>query len=322
MDRIDVGILRWYLQGHLTAPFRAEVRPNVRLLSERMGVTGETVRNRMRRMFASGVLTGVVAQPNPGVLGMKAGALGLYLQHGAARAKVARSLALVEGMQVVATHIDGMVGVVFLHEGGTSLERKVNLMKEIAGATESEFTDVPFPQCDVVLGKPDWGILAALRPDASQSYGVLGKKTGLSPRTVKRRLDRLVAGRAVFTLALHNVRAVHGSLEANVVVRYEAGATRPAVDEAIVKALDDSLVYAGVWSSYSAYAVSIPNLAAADAIGERVAKIRGVKYAKASVMEERLEVYDSVDRAIAEKLGEATPKLRQPAAVAKGRTKR
>ena len=303
LDRVDVAILRWFLQGHQTAPFRPEVRPNISMLSKRLGVSGETVRNRMRRMFATGVLNGMVGQPNPEVLGLQVAAFGVQVPPETPRLKVARSLALVEGMQIVATHLDGMIGMVFFHEGGESLERKLKLVKEISGATETTFTEVLFPPCDLELKTADWEILAALRPDASQSYQELAKKTGLSARTVKRRLDRMVLGRAVFTMALHDTRAVSGGLEANVVVQYEPGADRSAADGAIVKALEDNLFYAGVWARYSVYAINVPNLVAAEEAERKLKRIRGVKDAKASIIEERLELYGSLDQVISSKLG-------------------
>ncbi|MDG6968364.1 MAG: AsnC family transcriptional regulator [Nitrososphaerota archaeon] len=302
MDRIDIGILRWFLQGHMTAPFRPEVRPNIKIISKQLGVTGETVRNRMRRMFETGILNGVVAQPNPGILGLQVAALGMHAPRETSRPKLARRLALVEGMQLVATHLDGMIGLVFFHEGGESLERKIRLVKEMAGATETVFTEVVFPPCDLELKRADWEILAALRPDASQSYDELARKTALSAKTVKRRLDRMVAGMAVFTMALHETRAVSGGLEANVVVQYEQGADRSAVDREIVKALDDDLFYAGVWARYSVYAIYLPNLAAAEGAEREVKAIRGVKEAKASIIDERLELYDPIDQVIASKL--------------------
>ena len=302
LDRVDVGIVRWFLQGHQTAPFRPEVRPNIKMLSTRLGVSGETVRNRMRRMFETGVLNGVVGQPNPEALGLQVGAFGIQLPPETPRLKVARSLALVEGMQIVATHLDGMIGLVFYHEGGASLERKLKLVKEISGATETVFTEVRFPPCDLELKPADWEILAALRPDASQSYQELAKKTGLSAKTVKRRLDRMVSGSAVFTMALHDSRAVSGGMEANLVVQYEPGADRSAADGAIVRALEDNLLYAGVWARYSVYAINVPNLVAAEEAERRVKRIRGVKGAKASIIEERLELYDSLDQVISSKL--------------------
>ena len=299
---MDVGILRWFLQGHATAPFRPEIRPNIKALSKNLGVTGETVRNRMRKLFETGVLNGVVAQPNPAVLGVKIGAFGMYASPETSRPKLARKLALVDGMQLVATHLDGMIGVVFTHDGGGSLERKLKLMKEIAGGTGEVFTEVLFPPCDLALKRADWEILAALRPDASKSYGKLAKETGLSAKTVKRRLDRMVSGMAVFSMALHEVRAVVGALEANVVVQYEPGADRSAVDGRIVKELEDNLFYAGVWARYSVYAINVANLDAVEGVERRLGRIPGVREVKGSIIEERLELYDSMDQLIATKL--------------------
>ncbi|MDG6988712.1 MAG: AsnC family transcriptional regulator [Nitrososphaerota archaeon] len=323
MDRVDVAILRWFLQGHQTAPFRPEVRPNISILSKRLGVSAETVRNRMRRLFETGVLNGVVGQPNPEVLGLQIAALGIQVPPETSRHKLARSLALVEGMQIVATHLDGMIGLVFFHEGGASLERKLKLVKTMSGATEAMFTEVVFPPCDLELKRADWEILAALRPDASQSYHELAKKTRLSARTVKRRLDRMVSGMALFTMALHETRAVSGSLEANVVVQYEPGADRSAADGAIMKVLEDNLFYAGVWARYSVYAISIPNLVAAEEAERKLMQIRGVKDAKASIIEERLELYDSLDQVISSKLrgpgSESRPPARSVAVVQRAR---
>ena len=290
----------------MTAPFRPEIRPNIRLLSKKLGVTDETIRNRTRRLFETRVLNGIIAQPNPAVLGVEIAAFGVYLPPGARRDRVAKSLSLVDGMQIVATHLDGMVGVVFFHEGGAALDRKVKLIREITGATSTVFTEVLFPPCGVELKRADWEIMAALRPDASQPYGALAKKTGLSAKTVKRRLDRMVAGGAVFTMALHETRAVVGGLEANLVVEYEPGADRSSVDGEIVDALEDRLFYAGVWARYSVYAISLPNLVAAEEVEKVVGKIRGVKSAKASIIDERLELYGSLDHVIATRLAAVT----------------
>ncbi len=302
----------------MTAPFRPEVRPNIKILSKRLGVTGETVRKRMRRMFEAGILNGVVAQPNPEVLGLQIGAFGMHVPPEASRPKLARRLALVEGVQLVATHLDGMIGLVFFHAGGASLERKLKLMKEMAGGTDTIFTEVAFPPCELELKRADWEILAALRPDASKPYGELAKETGLSAKTVKRRLDRMVAGMAVFTMALHETRAVGGGLEANVVVQYEPGADRSAVDGEIVKALEDDLFYAGVWARYSVFAVSAANLVAVEAAERKVRAIRGVKEAKASIIDERLELYDSIDQVIASKLRDAGRERRPPGSQRRG----
>ena len=116
MDRVDIGILRWFLQGQQTVPFRPEVKPMIKTLSKRLGVTGETVRNRIRKMFASGVLNGVVLQPNPGVLGMKTSALGMYVPSSVSRPDLIRKIALIEGCQLSVSHIDGLIGIVFMHE--------------------------------------------------------------------------------------------------------------------------------------------------------------------------------------------------------------
>ena len=301
MDRVDVGIIRWFLQGQQTVPFRAEVKPMVKTLSKRLGVTGETVRNRVRRMFDSGVLNGVTLQPNPTLLGMKTSAFGMYVPSSVSRPELIRKIGLIEGCQLSVSHIDGLVGVVFMHEGGESLERKVKLMQGLAGVKDGFLTAVPFPPCELELTQTDWKLMAALRPDASLSYSELSAKLGISKKTVKRRVERMVSGGAVFTMALHQVRAVKGSLEANLVVFYDEGADRAATDVSIMREIDDIMIYAGVWGSYSVYAISIPNLASAEETAQKVRKIRGVRDARASVMEERLELYECVDPLLAKK---------------------
>ena len=304
MDRVDVGIIRWFFQGQLTVPSRPGVQPMIRSLSKQLGVTGETVRNRMRRMFESGVLNGIVLEPNPSLLGMEIGALGFFAPQSASRPKLAKKLALVDGMQVVATHLDGLIGLIFLHYGGESLEMKVKLMKEIAGVSDGFFTEIQFPSCQLELSRTDWRIMAALRPDATKTHSELSKELGLSSRTIKRRLDRMVSGGAVFTRALHQVRAVEGAIEVNILVFYDDHAKRSETDSKILKELDDYLLYAGIWARYSPYYVSVPNLSTAEGLAARVGKIRGVKEARASIMEERLELYESIDPVLARKLSE------------------
>ena len=293
----------------------------IKTLSKRLGVTGETVRNRIRKMFASGVLNGVVLQPNPGVLGMKTSALGMYVPSSVSRPDLIRKIALIEGCQLSVSHIDGLIGIVFMHEEGESLERKVKLMEGLAGVKDGFLTPVPFPPCDLELSKTDWRLMAALRPDASLSYVELSKKLGLSKRTVKRRLERLESGGAVFTMALHQVRAVKGSLEANLVVFYDEKFSRSETDVRVMKEIEDTMIYAGVWGTYSVYAVSIPNLASAEEVTERVKKIIGVRDARASVMEERLELYEAVDPLLAKKVSEPSAAPAPQARAPSGRTR-
>jgi DNA-binding Lrp family transcriptional regulator len=310
LDRVDIGIIRWFMQGQPTAPFRAGVRPMVDGLARQLGVTGETVRNRVRRMFESGVLGRVTLQLNPAVLGMEAGALGMFVGPGVSRRALARRLSLVEGCQVVASHVDGLVGVVFYHYGGESLKKKVALMEELAGTTEGFYTDIPFPRCGLELTETDWRIVGALRPDASAPCSALSRKLGLSSRTVKRRLDRLVSGGAVFSMVSHRVRAVKGALEANLLVFYDQSAPRPQTDARILRELDDVLIYAGIWAQYSAYAVAVPSFAAGEEAAERVGRIDGVKEAWASVMEDRAELYESLDGFIARRAKGAAVRAR------------
>ena len=305
MDSLDVSILRWFFQGHQTAPFRPEVKPMIKALSKQLGVTGETVRNRMRRMFESGVLKGIVLQPNPAVLGSSIGALGFFVQNGTPRGALAKKLSLVDGAQLVVTHLDGMIGVVFMHDGGESLDRKVKLIMEMGGVSDAFFTELPFPPCQLELSRTDWRIMAVLRPDATKSYKELSKTLGLSSRTIKRRLDRMVAGNAVFSIASHQVRAVESGVEANMVVFYDPSVSRPETDARIIKEIRDYLLYAGLWARYSVYAVALPNVASSDAVAERVRRIRGVKDARSAIIEERLELYQSLDGMIAKKVAEA-----------------
>ncbi|HKT21301.1 MAG TPA: AsnC family protein, partial [Nitrososphaerales archaeon] len=176
-----------------------------------------------------------------------------------------------------------------------------DLIKELGGASESFYTEIAFPPCTLKLSRTDWRIMAALRPDATKSYGTLANELGLSRKTVKRRLDRMVAGNAVFTMAAHEVRNAE-SPEANMAVFYEDSADRSKTDPEILRVLADHLLYAGIWPGYSVYAVAIPNVARGDELAARVRGVEGVRDARSSIIDERVELFESLDGMIAKNL--------------------
>src|SRR5438094_4079198 len=88
-------------------------------------------------------------------------------------------------------------------------------------ADRNSLAKVPFPPCTFVLSKSDWDVVRALRGDPQKPYKTVSQELGLSSRTVKRRLQRMMQGGAVFAFPAVNPDAARGVVMAALIVTYD-----------------------------------------------------------------------------------------------------
>jgi DNA-binding Lrp family transcriptional regulator len=71
------------------------------------------------------------------------------------------------------------------------------------------------------LTESDWKIIGSLQEDPWKPYRAISKELKISSKTVKRRVEALEKGAAVYLLADVNMRAVEGIIPADLLIFYE-----------------------------------------------------------------------------------------------------
>jgi DNA-binding Lrp family transcriptional regulator len=288
MDKLDVAILRALFQGEFGAPMRGDLTLTSTAIAKKLEVGDQTVRDRVKRMMDSGFLKAPPLFLNPEILGRKVGALSFDIPAAANRTEIVQRLALMDGIVVVMSHVGGLLGVVFYYDE-TSMGRRIGFISRLVGVDKYTFTQVPFPHFRLRLSKTDWKIIIGLKANTDRSYNGLAKELGLSGRTVKRRLDRLIEGGAVYAFPAADPKFLKQAVLASLVVDYPPSAAREEVDRRLVAEFDDSLFFAGLWTTYSVLALILPSVQASREAVERAMRVEGVEKARIDIVEDRIE---------------------------------
>lgn len=184
MDHLDVQVL---------AALVRDPRASYAEVGDRVGLSANAVKARVRRMRDDGVLQGFAASPAPDVLGMGEGLL-VFTEVGdlADREEdILRTLPDAPGVRFVDVGIDGTVLVWAYATDAADWERVERAAVSVLGKPP---TNASFRPCaaPVDAAPSDWRLLRALLPDARASMGDLARRSGLSVKTVQRRLGALL----------------------------------------------------------------------------------------------------------------------------------
>jgi len=288
MDRLDVAIVRSLFQGEFGAPMRGDLMLTSASIAKRLHVGNQTVRDRVKKMMDSGFLKPPPLFLNPEILGRQVGVLSFDIPAAANRAEIVQRIALMDGIIVVMSHVGGLLGVVFYYDE-TSMERRIGFFSRMVGVDKYTFTQVPFPHFRLRLSKTDWKIIIGLKANTDRSYNGLAKELGLSGRTVKRRLDRLIRGGGVYAFPSADPKFLKQAVLTSLVVDYSPSAVRKEVDRRLVAEFDESLFFAGLWTSYSVLALILPSVQASREAVERARRVNGVEKARIDIVEDRVE---------------------------------
>lgn len=184
MDETDVAIL-----SHLFRDARAAHGE----VATAVGLSASAVAARIKKLEDSGVLRGVAASPAPQLLGLREGLL--VFQNvddlDEREADVLASLPDVSGVRFVDVTIDRAVHVTVLFRDDEDWERVERASSLLIGRPPTLAIKTDHAEQPGALRAPDWRILRALVPDGRLSLKDLSTRTGISFKTLKKRLSSL-----------------------------------------------------------------------------------------------------------------------------------
>jgi DNA-binding Lrp family transcriptional regulator len=288
LDRLEVSILRELTQSQTVQAGRVGVGSSYRKIAKRVGATAGTVRNRISRMYESGVITGTSVFPNPTLLGLKAAACAFDISPSLRKTEVIRKLRLVDGVIAMHDFVGTLAWIVYVYEGEESLARKRALFNEIAAA-EGAFSSLPYPPCHIRLTPSDARLILQLTEKGLASYSEIAEELGFSLRTLNRRLSKLVRNGAILSLPKMNYRAITGCIPADLMVFFSRHEDRKIAEAKILKLVQDSLVFAALFDIVGMCSLMLPRVAATSDLAKKVMQIDGVKLARVEIVAEHID---------------------------------
>jgi DNA-binding Lrp family transcriptional regulator len=204
MDPLDFSIYRFLSPGG-EARFwagRRVIDPTipVREIAERVGISENGVRTRLRGLAARGYLRGVAAMPNPSIFGMRVWAVELPVKGVGEVERIYADLALVEGVVFARDTLgegERRLRVHFLCEGESVARRRAALLGRLSpGAGVPEFLPYQIPPSEAEPTPLDWRLISAVRRRPDASVADTAHEVGVSLKTAANRRRRLLDARA------------------------------------------------------------------------------------------------------------------------------
>jgi len=284
--------MRELTQAGLVLPGRPGVGPSDREIAKKLEIPSGTLRYRIRRLYSSGILKGSSAFPNPNLLGLKAGAYTVDVSPTHRKTDAVNKLKLIDGAMSIHNFIGSLVWITFVYENDEELSKKLDMMKNAAGA-EGVLSSIPYPPCPVSLTQNQAELLLYLTKYGLTSYRELAKKLGVSVRTAERRLSDLVRNTCLLSLPRVNYSAMTGCVPADLLVLFRDLEALRKVQPSLFALLGDQIILAALWDVVGMCSLVLPNVSSVSEIAEKVKLLEGVVAARVDIVKEHIELTET-----------------------------
>ena len=198
MDPLDIRLFRAMFPGNVMGIQSFDPRVSVQDLSRATGASRITVRRRLARWRDEGFWTGVVAFPNPDMLGTSFQMQSIVLEPGRSRSRSER--ALIDVLEpVFLFQTDDVYNPILLAEPREASDRRQRRFQEIEGGNIlCPPLELPFVTSSITLGINDWRIIQSFRRFPGPDWQAVANDVGVTLRALQRRVARLMQGGALF----------------------------------------------------------------------------------------------------------------------------
>ncbi len=298
MDSLDVRILRSYYSDPALSPIVSNFRVSAAALAKRLGQDEDTVRHRLERMLGTGFLSVARLMLNPRTWGGGHATVWFDVEPSAQKRDLVSGLGLIPGMTHVAVFYDSLTACLEFDDE-TSLPGLVELVRRVGHAPEVLVALSAFPDVEISLTARDWDLIRVLCADPRKPYGQVGAELGITSRTARNRLMRLIQEAVIFEWPSPNFRTVHGLVPVCLQLRYPLS-RKAEVDQAVAVRLEPYLWHTVHMLPYHSedpwpcgYDLMLPNLSVAREILEWAQHLPGVEFARAYLYDEVISFFES-----------------------------
>jgi DNA-binding Lrp family transcriptional regulator len=203
MDYLDVGILRELSRDQIVWFGRLDPRFSAAEIARRLRVDRATVGMRLHSWEKQGFLCGHEVVPSPLVFGAKIAGGNLRVENLRKKPRILEDLSLIPGLISAVDHNGEWVALLYVFERHDELDRSRRLIGRLSGVGEVT-PCIPFiaPVPTMVPTRLDYRILDDLKSGPRRTFQAIARSVRISPKSLVRRLEQLVQGRAVWYLPI------------------------------------------------------------------------------------------------------------------------
>ena len=233
MDETDLAILREMFVDRAVRLGGIDPRITAPQIARILRLSHTTVRARMRTWSREGFFEGYGVFPNPELLGLRVYGQLLVPSTPTARRILLENVSRLPDVVMAWETDPGDLWLAYLGAGPEVAIRGGKSLSKITSVRVNHPAHLyPMPACDLRLSPSDWRIAQAVRSTPMASLRSIAHRLGVSFRTVRRRFDRMIDGRALLYSPRWNHSKTAGAL-ASVAVHLTPEADLPETWNAI-----------------------------------------------------------------------------------------
>ena len=203
-------------------------------IGKEIGLSGTAVRRRVENMVGSGLIHGFSILFDPSLLGLSTCIASVKSRGEAPRKRVIDELGRIGNIHFVTCATDNTLTMQLHYANSRELERAIDRIGEIKDVVNVD-TGIPRSHLstDIALSSMDWRIINSLNHDARKRNHIIAGELEISPKTVKRRLDRLVSEKVITFAVDVDLSRARGLVIYILVVELKTGINRKDIDREI-----------------------------------------------------------------------------------------
>ncbi|MDQ3967062.1 MAG: AsnC family transcriptional regulator [Thermoproteota archaeon] len=305
MDKIDIKIMKEFLTDFIMPPRKAHIRRSFRSLAKSIKIDQHAIRNRIRRLQEQGVIRRWYIAVNPAIFGLKTANLQIFLLDNSDKDEIMQKISSsFPNMGFLCNHLEPKLIVILYYRDAKDLDQDIDKLMKMTKATCVNKMPKLFTEYEAKLTESDWKIIGSLQEDPWKSYQAISKELKISSKTVKRRVEALAKGAAVYLLADVNMRAVEGIIPADLLIFYENrsninSAVKDKTRLQIAEYLGDQLLFfdPNFAPDIDHFALILSSISKSQEIQKWAGRREGVKQSDISILLDvfpRLKLYEEL----------------------------
>ncbi len=220
MDNLDLMI---------ASELDADCRQSFQSIAKKLGMTRRTVQRRVTKLVEIGFIRSFEVLFDHSALGLGQAVCNLRVRSNFGIGPIKEELLKVAGVTEVLTFVGGVLVTYISYGNQAQLEEILRRMGEIEGVADLDYEIGPKTDLPTRLGRSDWELLRCLNHKARRELAGIAKETGMSARTVQRRLRFLTKSGAIRFGLQVDVSKATDLFPYLLLVRMQPGATKTRI---------------------------------------------------------------------------------------------
>jgi DNA-binding Lrp family transcriptional regulator len=284
-----------------SSPSHWNVRRSYTEVARKLGVDEETVRNRLHMMKEMGLLQGWRLIVNAGLLGLQSSNLVLEFASPETKEAAIPAIRKTDGVILLQNFYGDSLQVTVFHgqgDGGDLGNMHLRQIGDTSGGRLVTLWKVDLPRCEVKLKEMDWRIIGLLLRNAERKFPEIARELKASTRTVKRRMNLLMASSALFMQPVLDLRKASGVTPCQLLIECSPERKR-AIDESVGSKFERIVFRLTNSGTHSIFTILCTNVGETKEILKWAREQEGVRMAKTDILENQEYVYEWLEREVA-----------------------